>query len=136
MRTYPCDSPQAAGRIIAVALLADGHLGSNELPALQRARLSERLGLRAGEFELIVQGLCEDLMSTTHLDWGDICPVKSGAVRQLAAELSNIQLRLEVLSLCRIGIEADHHLSDGESAALVALADAWQLTADARYVVQ
>jgi hypothetical protein len=130
MRTYPYDSPQAAGRIVAVALLADGHLGSAELDALQRARLSEKLGLRAGEFELIMQGLCEDLMTVTFLDWRDICPVKSGAVRQLAAELRDQQLRLEVLSLCRIAVEGDHHLSHGESAALSALADVWELSVD------
>ena len=35
MRTYPTNSPQAAGRIVALALLADGHLSKAEvdLPA-------------------------------------------------------------------------------------------------------
>jgi hypothetical protein len=136
MRSYRCNSPQAAARIVAVSLLADGHLGSDELAALKRERLSERLGLQAGEFEMLMQALCEDLMSATHMDWGDLCPVKSGVVRQLAAELTDSRLRIEVLSLCRTAIEADNHIAAGESAALVALADAWRLPMDAGYVEQ
>jgi hypothetical protein len=69
MRTYQPNSPQAAARLIALAVLADGHVGSSELDALDEARLSHRLGLGPGEFRTIMRDLCEDLMATSHLNW-------------------------------------------------------------------
>ena len=36
MRHYHCNSPEAAGRILAACLLSDGHLGLTELEALDR----------------------------------------------------------------------------------------------------
>ncbi len=36
MRTYPTNSPEAAARIVALALLADGHLSLIEIDALER----------------------------------------------------------------------------------------------------
>jgi len=36
MRHYHCDSPEAAGLIVAACLLSDGHLGLAELEALDR----------------------------------------------------------------------------------------------------
>ena len=36
MRHYPRNSPQAAGRILALALLSDGHLSKRELDMLDR----------------------------------------------------------------------------------------------------
>jgi hypothetical protein len=36
MRHYRCDSPESAARIVAACLLSDGHLGIDELKALDR----------------------------------------------------------------------------------------------------
>ena len=45
MRHYPPNSPHAAGRIVAMALLADGHLSRLELDVLDRMELHTQLGL-------------------------------------------------------------------------------------------
>src|SRR5271168_4265657 len=111
MRTYRCDSPQAAGRLVALSLLADGHVSSAELKALGAARLTERLGLAPGEFQTIVQDLCEDLMSVAHLNWGDRCQPDSEVMHHLIAELRDPQTRAEVMSLCRVAVEADRHIT-------------------------
>jgi hypothetical protein len=66
-----CDSPQAVGRLVALSLLADGHVSSAELKALGAARLTERLGLAPGELQTIVQDLCEDLVN------GPFSPLRS-----------------------------------------------------------
>jgi hypothetical protein len=127
MRSYPHDSPQAAARVVALSVLAGGHLCSSELKALERAGISERLGLYPGEFQHIIQGLCEDLMSTSHLNWGDLCQPQSGTMTQLLSELNDRRLREEVISLCIAAAQADHHISEHEFAVLVVFAATWKL---------
>jgi hypothetical protein len=126
MRTYSCNSPQAAGRIVAIALLADGHLSSDELTALHRARIADRLGLAPGEFGAILQGLCEDLLMSSHLNWSDACKVDSNVMQQVMCELEDPELRAEVLNLCYVAIYADRHVADTETALLASLSRAWQ----------
>ena len=48
MRTYPNNSPQAAARIVALAMLADGHLCKTELDLLERMDAIARLGSNLG----------------------------------------------------------------------------------------
>ena len=46
MRTYPNNSPQAAARIVALAMLADAQLCKAEIDVLERLRAhEEQLGL-------------------------------------------------------------------------------------------
>ena len=126
MRTYTCNSPQAAGRIVAIALLADGHLSSEELTALHRARIADRLGLAPGEFGKIVQGLCEDLLTSSHLNWSDACKLDSNVMQHVMRELDDPELRAEVLNLCHVAVYADRHVADTEVALLASLSRAWQ----------
>jgi hypothetical protein len=126
MRTYAFNSPKAAGRIVAIALLADGHLSSDELSALYRARIAERLGLAPGEFSAILQELCEDLLTTSHLSWSDACKVDSNVIQQVIRELQDPVLRAEVLNLCHVAIHADRHVAETEAALLASLSRAWQ----------
>jgi uncharacterized tellurite resistance protein B-like protein len=126
MRSYSCNSPQAAGRIVAIALLADGHLSSDELTALHRVRIAERLGLAPREFGAILQALCEDLMTSSHLDWSDACKVDSDVMQHVMRELKDPELRAEVLNLCYVAVYADRHVADTETALLASLANAWQ----------
>ncbi|PXW28128.1 TerB family tellurite resistance protein [Paraburkholderia caballeronis] len=127
MRTYSCNSPQAAGRIVAISLLADGHLSSDELVALSRERIADRLGLKPGEFGSILQGLCEDLLAGSHLNWTDACKLDSDVMQQVMQELQDPVLRAEVLALCRTAINADRHVSESEAQMLAVLSLAWQV---------
>ena len=129
MRTYKRNSPHAAARIVAISLLADGHLGCEEIIALERLQLSQRLGMSADEFEKVIRELCEDLMMTPHLNWGDTCRPNSEIMRHVISELADARLRSEVMSLCQTAVHADNHVSAGESAFLLALSHAWQLPA-------
>ena len=61
MRHYQCDSPEAGARIVAACLLSDGHVGKDEMEALDRHGIEQRLSLRPRQFLAIVQTLCEDL---------------------------------------------------------------------------
>jgi hypothetical protein len=69
MRSYPSNSPQAAARIVALTLLADGDICRFERRALQRTRAAERLGLLPSEFAEILNDCCIDLLSISHSTW-------------------------------------------------------------------
>ena len=47
MRNYPRNSPQAAARIVALLLIADGHVSRSEMDALYGRDIERELGLRS-----------------------------------------------------------------------------------------
>ena len=46
MRSYPRNSPQAAARIVALLLIADGHVSRSEMDALYGRDIEHELGPR------------------------------------------------------------------------------------------
>lgn len=127
MRHYQCDSPEAAARIVAACLLSDGHVGVDELDALHRHGIEQRLSLRPRQFLPVVQALCEDLTCAAYLNWGDACRLDRVIVVQLAADVQDWQMRRDVIELCKEAIHADRHISEGEAGFLRQLRAAWQM---------
>jgi hypothetical protein len=127
MRHYPRNSPQAAGRILALALLADGHLSRRELDVLDRLDAHAALGLGRTELHSVVHGFCEDLLSAMHLSWGDACRVDQATLAALMADIDDPALRRTLLGLCLAIVDADAHLADGEGVLLDAVARHWNL---------
>lgn len=127
MRSYPNNSPQAAARIVALAMLADGALSKAELDVLDRLGAPEQLGLQSEEFHVVAHALCEDLLSAAHLTWADACRVDPRALAGMMAEVDDPRLRLKVMRLCVSLAEADGHVAEGESIMLVAAVEHWGL---------
>jgi uncharacterized tellurite resistance protein B-like protein len=127
MRTYPNNSPQAAARIVALAMLADGDVCKAELDVLDRLDADRQLGLQPEELYAVVHGLCEDLLSTAQLTWADACRVDPRTLVELLAEVNDAELRLKVLRLCVSVVEADGQVAEGESVMLVAAVEHWGL---------
>ena len=90
MRHYQCDSPEAAARVVAACLLSDGHVGMDEIEALERHGIEQRLSLHPGQFMAVMQTLCEDLTSAAYLNWGDACRLDAVIVEQLAARRAGL----------------------------------------------
>ena len=127
MRSYPRNSPQATARIVALALLADGHLSTIELDVLDRLDAHTQLGLERVELHSVVHGFCEDLLSTMHLTWDDACRVDPRTMAGLMAEVDDPSLRIRVLRVCVAVVEADGHVAEGESIVLLAAVEHWGL---------
>lgn len=127
MRSYPTNSPHAAGRIIAMALLADGHLSKAELDVLDRLDVARQLGLARSELHSVVHGFCEDLLASASGGWADACRIDSTTLFGLLAEIDDPVLRRQVLQLCARVVDADDHVADGESALLLAAVEHWGL---------
>jgi hypothetical protein len=127
MRHYQCDSPEAAARVVAACLLSDGHVGANEIEALDRHGIEQRLSLRPGQFMAVMQTLCEDLSAVAYLNWGDACRLDPAIVAQLASDVRDWQTRRDVIALCKEAIHADGHISSAEARFLYLLRASWQL---------
>lgn len=127
MRTYPNNSPQAATRIVALAMLADGQVCKAETDVLDRLRAHEQLGLRPDELHSIVHSMCDDMLSPAELAWADACQIDPQTLAKLMAEIDDSGLRLKVLGLCVAVAEADGHVVEGEAIVLRAAVEQWGL---------
>ncbi len=125
MRSYPRNSPQAAARIVALALLADGNLCKSELDALERHGAPALLGLSRAELHAVVHDLCQDLLAGSDLAWGGSSQVDARTLAGLLAEVQDPQLQVKVMQLCVAVVETDSHVAEGESAVLAAALTQW-----------
>jgi tellurite resistance protein len=125
MRTYPRNSPQAAARIVALALTSDGHVSSSEERALEGLDIAGELGLAPAQFAQIVQALCED-QSVAHTPFTPpVGQLDAALLTALIGEIDDPALRRKVIRLCIAVTIADNYLADGEIALLAAVFNAW-----------
>ncbi|HQS39259.1 MAG: TerB family tellurite resistance protein [Pseudomonadota bacterium] len=127
MRSYPRNSPQAAARIVALAMLADGSLCKKELDIFDRLDVPAQIGMGQAEFHSVVQTLCEDLLSAAHSSWGAMCRIDPRTLAELMAEIDRPELRRKLIRLCVAMVEADGNVADSESIVLEAGAEHWGL---------
>lgn len=125
MRTYPRNSPFAAARIIALTLLADGHLCKTELDAVERLRVHEALGLDKAGMQGVLQALCEDLLLGADHRWSDACRIGPDTLVQLLAEIDDPALQAQTMRLCMGVANADRQITEAESIVLSAALDEW-----------
>ena len=127
MRSYPVNSPQAAARIVALTVVADGDIGDAEIAWLDRLVVHEQLGLTRPELHAVLDTFCEDLLSSDQLKWADACPVDERTLTDLMGEIQDPALRLKLLRLCVELAEVDARVDEGESMVLVAAVEHWGL---------
>jgi uncharacterized tellurite resistance protein B-like protein len=122
MRTYEVNSPQAAGRILALMMIVDGNLAGTELQAMHRSKILEHIALEPGEFQLLLQNLCDDMLtSTVH----GAVQLSNGVIDSLLDEISDPDLRRKLLQAMWKIADADDWLADGEAVLLARASAAW-----------
>ena len=127
MRKYPQNSPQAAARILALTIIADGDLDKAEFALLDELAVHELLGLEYDVLHTVVDTFYADLLSSKQFAWSEVCPVDERTLAELMGEIDDPALRRKVLSLCITLAEADGHVAEGESIVLVAAVEHWGL---------
>ena len=132
MRTYPPNSPEAAARIVALAMLADGSVFRSEMQALDALHAGERLQLAPEQMRAVLRGLSEDLLASAYPHWGSTCQMDGRALSALLAEVSDPALRATTLALCRQLALADAHWSPAEERLMALLVQHWQPADPAR----
>ena len=133
MRHYPIDSPQAAARIIALTVVADGEIDQAELDLLDlldqldRLGADARLGLDQGTLFGVLDKFCEDLLSSHQLQLAGACPVDDATLAQLMSDMQSPWLRKQLLRLCIDIAESDARVAQGEAIVLNAAVEHWGL---------
>lgn len=126
-RPYPVDSPQAAGRVLALALLADGELCAAERQLLQGVHAAATLGLQADEWHAVLQDFTAELEAHRGARWAHPCQVAPWLMSSVFAGVSDPALRRRLLRLCALMVEADGRIDDGECLVLTAAVEHWGL---------
>ena len=127
MRSYPRNSPEAAARIVALALISDGNIGSAEFEAMNQLDGVGELGLSPEDLPDIVKTLCEDLLMEGFDGRLILSHLGDATLASLLAEVDDRQLQAKVLRLAVGAAKADQHLADGEVSILDAISRAWGL---------
>lgn len=126
MRTYPTNSPQAATRLLAMALVADGNYSMAEIRALDRLEAPRRLGLAADEIKAVIDVFCQDLLHAAHGEWNGSSQIDAATRQALMNEVQDPTLRANIMELCEGVALADGHMAEGEAHMLDAMAKAWR----------
>lgn len=125
MRSYPRNSPEAAARIVALVLIADGHVCRTELDALEHLNLERELGLPAGGFAGVVQALREDQLLQGCTVGQLAGQIHEEVLAGFMAEVNDPRLQRRVLRWACAVAAADAHLADGERLVLEATLRHW-----------
>lgn len=126
VRHYPTNSPEAAARLLAMVLVADGNYSMTELQALDQLQAPQRLGLNADAFKSVLDHFCEDLLTAAHGEWTGSAQIDPATRQSLMDEVQNPLLREQILALCEAVAMADGYLAEGEAHTIDALAKAWR----------
>lgn len=125
MRSYTPNSPESAARVVAMMLLADGHLSMTEMHAVDTLKVSHNLGLAPQHFTRVLENFCHDLQISHPGPWMGSSQLDDEVRKPLLAEITDPDLQTEVMKLCASLIHADGHVADQEIHMLDALAQAW-----------
>lgn len=127
MRCYPRDSPQAAARIVALTLLADGNFCRSAAHVLASQGTHAQLGLSPAKLHDVVRDLRCDMVATGATAWAGSSRIDRRTLPALLAEVRDPELQLKVLKLCVAVVETDEHAAEGDSAVLAAALTQWGL---------
>ena len=128
MRSYPRNSPEAAARIVALVLIADGHVCRSEFEVFEQLDGPRELGLTPDGLPRVVQTLCEDLLMGDHGSGSMLGAVDDSAMASLMAEVDDAAVQRKVLRLAVAAARADRHRADGEALVLAAMRRHWGLS--------
>lgn len=125
MRNHPLNSGEAAARIVALTLIADGHVSAAEVRTVEACGLERELGLRPGGFSAEVQAVCEDLLLHAYGAGASVCRIDAATLESMLDEVDDPVLQDKVLRLMRAVAQADGHLAEAEAQVVEAAQARW-----------
>lgn len=128
LRPYPRNSAEAAARIVAVALIANGSIKAVETAALEALQAHERLALTRSQWHGVIHDLCADLLGPARC--GDEGCIPCELLDGMLDEVDDDATRRLVLQLCSAVVHADCQIDEGESFVLLAAVERWGLHPD------
>lgn len=129
MRRYPRNSPEAAARLVALAIIADGQVCRAEMDTLRQTGAEAALGLPPGGLGPILHTLCEDILQGTFTSKPLNSFVDDALIDALISEVDDDVLQRTVVSTVASTVSADGHLSPSERYVLSRLLERWSTCA-------
>lgn len=126
MHNYALNSPQAAARLLALSMIADGHVCRSEVEAVRQLDSEAALGLPPGGLATVLQTLCEDLLHSAHSNGSLTSCIDDALLESLIRDVDDPALQLKIMETIAATAAADGHLADGERIVLEALQRCWQ----------
>jgi len=130
MRHYEENTANAAGRIVALAMVVDGALAPSELRALTRTRLLEHIDIDIDTFHGLLEDLCNDLL-TSSVKQGHV-ELAPATIDSLLGEVTDPDLRRRLLRAMWAIADADGVLADAEATLLARACAMW--SAESRFI--
>ena len=127
MRHYPSDSPEALGRIVALAMMADGAIDPSELRLLEAQRTLSRLGLDEDGFDRVFHEFCTDMLGTAQRLSSGQLELDAETIDLLLDEVSQPQLQAATLRTMLDIVHADEQLAGGEAVLVARAMRRWSL---------
>jgi len=125
MRLYPTDSPKAVSRLLALAMIVDGHLAPSELKAMRHSGIAQRAGIDDEAFDAVVQELCEDLLATAHQRGAGEVEIDARLLDGLLREVEDPVLRMGAMKAMLDIVHADTVLDRRETLLVERAFKAW-----------
>lgn len=125
MRHYLSDSPEAMGRLVALALMADGAIDASELKQLDHKDTVRRLGLNESSFDKLIHELCDDMLASAHRTPASQLELDVEHIDLLLAEVQHPLLQKQVLRMMLDIVNADTRLSGGEAVLVAGAMKFW-----------
>lgn len=122
MRSYQPDSPDAAGRILALTMIVDGKLAVSEIAAMDSSKILDHIDLDLPGFQRMLQELCDDLLSSRP---AEAIELDDALLDRVLAEIAHPDLRRHLLQAMWHIADADDWLADAEAVLLTRASTAW-----------
>jgi len=127
IRTYPENSPQALGRIVAMMMVADGTLAEGELATMSDPEHLISVGLNAHALRTVLADHLVDIALASPSPRE--AKVNDPAILdQILAPITDPALRLRACALAVHASGADAHIDPTEQAVLHYMLEQWGLT--------
>lgn len=127
MRHYTTNSPEAMGRAVAIALMADGAIDSGELITLERQDIINRIGLEADRFSKVLSDYCEDILISAHRLPNGQLELDSHTIGLLLDEIRDPVLQKKVVRAMLDIVNADRRLTGGEASLVAQALRLWDI---------
>ena len=127
MRRYPTNSPQAAARIVALTVLADGDISNAEFELLAHPEVQAQLGLDRDALATVLHHAYDDLEPSARLSLPHTCPVDEFTLRDIVGEIDDPELQRRLLRLCVDIAHSDAAVDIAESIIISSAMEQWGL---------
>ena len=125
MRQYATDSAQAAARILALTILADGGLDQAELNSVTRSEAARRLQIAEEDFDRVLQEYCQDLLQGADYLDSVALRLSPDVLRMLLDEIRDPAFQQLILQTMQDIVDADGVSTAAEAALLSQTGAAW-----------